>query len=249
MKTQQIPTEYYQQFDADYSLQYPGEGYGGWQKKSLPINLEKTAIILMHIWDPLKIETYPGSYRAVEYLNRAQSIINNQLPQLLTLCRNNHIKIYHMADEQKTPITKLPIPTKDTVFKQLSSFKNNNVFPGKHNIDDIIKKGRSPLLINALEPIVYNGEQLHKQCLEDGINHLIYVGFAINWCLQFSPGNMNEMSSRGFICSTIKECITAVENKESAKIQGHKEYGLWITALKNGFVYTLADWVDMLETK
>lgn len=247
MKIRQIPTEYYQQFDADYSLKYPGEGYGGWQKQLLPINLEKTAIVLMHAWDPGNIKDYPGSYRAVEHLKRAQEIINNQLPKLLNSCRNNKIKIYHLADEKHISITNLPSPNKDKVYQQLSSFKQESVFPGDHNIDDITKKGRTPLLINDFEPVVYNGEQLHTLCLQDNINHLVYVGFAINWCLQFSPGNMNEMSTRGFICSTIKECVTAVENKQSCKMQKHKLYGLWLTALKNGFVYSLDDWIDMFE--
>ncbi len=33
-----IPTWYYQQFDADYDLEFPGEGYGGWKQANLPIN-------------------------------------------------------------------------------------------------------------------------------------------------------------------------------------------------------------------
>ena len=46
-----LPTYYYQSFPADYSLEYPGEGYGGWQKKELPINLAHTAVVIMHAVD------------------------------------------------------------------------------------------------------------------------------------------------------------------------------------------------------
>jgi hypothetical protein len=46
-----VPTCYYEQFDADYNLEVPAEGYGGWEKILLPLNLEKTALVVMHAWD------------------------------------------------------------------------------------------------------------------------------------------------------------------------------------------------------
>ncbi len=41
-----VPTYYYEQFDTDYTLDVPAEGYGGWKKTLLPLNLGKTALAL-----------------------------------------------------------------------------------------------------------------------------------------------------------------------------------------------------------
>lgn len=48
MATINVPAHYYQQFDADYSLDVPGEGYGGWKKAELEIALNHTAVVVMH---------------------------------------------------------------------------------------------------------------------------------------------------------------------------------------------------------
>jgi len=247
MKIIKIPTWYYKQFDADYSLKHPTLGYGSWHSESLDINLSKTAFVVMHAWNPFEYENNTGCYRAVEYLPRAKKILETTLPSLLSALRKNKLKIYHIVDEKHTKFTSLPNPIKDEVILNLETFKKNNVFPGKHNLSDCNKFKRQPMLIKSNEPLLYNGEELHRLCLKDGINHLIYSGFALNWCLQYSPGNMNEMSDRGFMCSTFKETITAVENKESIINEGHKEYALWLTSIKNGFIYSLPEFLSALE--
>lgn len=267
-----IPTWYYQQFDADYSVDVPAEGYGGWKKQALPINPEKTAIVIMHAWDCGTFEQYPGWYRAVEYIPRANDIALRIFPELLNAARHRGMKLFHVADDSgyaddfegygitrqiqekhfgKRSTQKTPDTPYDSVFHELIKFKIQNSMGGLHNTEDI-EKGRlnksfmlqaKPL---ASEPIAINSEQLHALCLEYGINHLVYIGFAINWCLQYSPGNMNDLADKGIICSTIREAVTAVENKESARNEAHKEYGLWVTALKNGFVYDLNDFMNFL---
>jgi hypothetical protein len=100
----------------------------------------------------------------------------------------------------------------------------------------------------AGEPIAENGRQLAAECQREGINHLIYAGFAINWCLLLSPGGMAEMSRYGLLCSAIRQAVTAVENRESARGELHKEEGLWRTSLSFGFVYNFQDIIAALGT-
>jgi nicotinamidase-related amidase len=242
-----VPTWYYQQFNADYTLAHPAKGYGGWKKQSLPLNLSKTGFVVMHAWDPYNYEQYKGWYKAVEYLPRARKLLDTTFPLLLESLREQNCHIYHVVDEKPLPITSLPQPEKDDIYHELVQFKQEQVFPGKENISDCNKVVRKGMLINENESAVYNSEQLHKCCLNDGVNHLIYSGFAINYCLQYSPGNMNEMNNRGFMCSAFKETVTAVENKESIENELHKEYALWLTAVKNGFVYSLTDFLNALH--
>lgn len=246
MKTKKIPTWYYEQFDTNLNLQYPAKGFGGWQKKVLNINLSKTGFVFMHIWNPHSPAKYKGLYNAVEYLPRVKNIVNTSIKPLLKSLRKNNIKIYHIVDEKYINTSNLLAPIKDDVIIELENFKKNFVFPGANNIDNCNNYKRESLLVENDEPTLHNSEELHKLCLKDNINHLIYSGFAINWCLQYSPGNMNEMHDRGFMCSAIKETTTAVENKESVENQLNKQYALWLIAIKHGFIYELNDILAIL---
>ncbi len=272
MNETKVRTWYYQQFDADYNLRVPAEGYGGWKNKLLPLELDKTAIVIMHAWDCGSRSEYPGWYRAVEYIDRAYAISGEIFPVLLKKTREKHIPVIHVADDSgyadkfngsvkaralchkyygETQKLTADIP-RSKIHGFLNEFKRDFSFPGKDNIPDIDNGIRHKgFLKNAMpvegEFITVDSEQLLAVCIELGINHLIYIGFAINWCLQYSPGNMNDMTSHGILCSTIREAVTAVENKTSAAAEAHKEYALWLTALKNGFVYDLDDFIRCLD--
>ncbi len=52
---------------------------------------------------------------------------------------------------------------------------------------------------------------------------------------------MLDMSRHGIMCSAIRQATTAVECRESARTQSHKEEGLWRTALAFGFVFDVDD--------
>ncbi|MDF2670404.1 MAG: hypothetical protein K0R67_2710, partial [Paenibacillus sp.] len=90
---------------------------------------------------------------------------------------------------------------------------------------------------------------LFALCKEHGINHLIYTGFAINWCLLLSPGGMADMTKHGIICSAIRQAVTAVENKETARQELNKEQALWRVALAFGFVYDVDDFVQAVRSE
>ena len=84
-------------------------------------------------------------------------------------------------------------------------------------------------------------------CREKGINHLVYTGFALNWCLLLSPGGMAEMHKYGFMCSALRQATTAVENKETAQRQLCMEIALWRVALAYGFVFDVDDFVKAIK--
>ena len=136
----------------------------------------------------------------------------------------------------------------------LRAFRAEHVFVGSHNQKDV-KRGFENLDFpdearpRDDEDIAENGHQLFVVCKAHGVNHLIYTGFAINWCLLLSPGGMAEMSKHGILCSTIKEATTAVENKETARAQTCKEVALWRVALAFGFVFEMADVIAAIEKR
>ena len=267
-----VETWYYQQFDADFSLEYPGEGYGGWKKAALPIDTDKTALVVMHAWDAGTREQYPGWHRAVEYIPRAYQIADGVLKDLLATARAHGFKIYHVVSDTVAngtyytdlpgykravdlagePVPMLPQIPADRTLEARNAFKSDCSFPGRHNQADVDRGFRHIGFIPSVKPtdaelIVKNGDQLFAVAAADGVNHLIYTGFAINYCLQYSPAGMADMGRRGFTWSAIRQAVTAVERKETVRREEHKETALWMTAMMFGFVYDADDIRRMIE--
>lgn len=263
-----VNTCYYEQFDADHDLDVPGKAYGGWKKKELDLDLDRTAIIVMHAWDHGKREDYPGWYRAVEYIKRSRDIMDNLLPDFLSKVRNSPLKLIHMGVAGRQYHTSYPgykrtlelsgpepevfetVERGETV-KKLALFKRNFSVHGTHNIEDISRGFENTNFYKTAMPVgneyvCADTRQLLSICKHEGIDHLIYTGFAINACLFFSPGGMAHISNHGIMCSTIRQLVTAVENKESAQDQQAKELALWWTAIAFGYVYDLDDLISKI---
>ena len=269
MKTVHLRAEYYQQFDADLSRDVPGEGYGGWRSAELPIDLARTAVVVMHAWETGTPSAYPGWYRAVEYIPRAQAILDTVMPRLLATVRDQGLHLFHVVGGgnyyQKCPgyrravslagpplsAPKAPV---DPSLEELRRFRARHVFVGEHNRGDV-DDGFAGLDFAAAarplgeEGIAENEQQLTALCLDAGVNHLIYAGFAINWCLLMSPGGMVDMSRRGMMCSAFRQAVTAVENKESARAEAHKEEALWRVALAFGFVFDVDNFITVISSQ
>jgi len=146
----------------------------------------------------------------------------------------------------------LPQVEVDAGLAQLREFRRQNVSVGPHNEADVKAGFERVDFMDSARPqgdegVAENGRQLFALCREAGVNHLIYTGFAINWCLLLSPGGMWEMQKYGVLCSTIGEATTAVENKETARQELCKQIALWRVALAFGFVFDLADVLRALE--
>lgn len=267
MRLLEIPTRYYQHFDADTSLKYPAEGYGGWRKTALSHDLDHTGIVVMHAWDCGQPHQFPGWRRAVEYIPRADEICSNALPAFLDIVRAAKLPIIHVVAHQgyyetlpgyqkvlsltPPPQSALPIES-DATTQQLRQFRTSHVFPGTHNLKDIAEGFARLDFPEHLKPredelIAATSDQLVAVCRHYELSHLIYTGFAINGCLWTSPGGMIDLCRQGVLCSTIAELTTAIENKTSITTEAHKEYALWKTTLLYGFVFDVDDISNALK--
>lgn len=269
MKTLRLPAHYYQQFDADFSLEVPGEGYGGWQKADIEIAAQHTAVVVMHAWDTGTREEFPGWHRAVEYIPRSVEISRAVFPGLLEAVRCSPLPLFHVVGggdycrsypgyQRAVQLAGPPPPApaqvdSDPVLEELKAFRRRHVFVGEHNRADVDRGFKKLDFLPEARPmgeegVAEDGEQLFALCRERGINHLIYAGFAINWCLLLSPGGMADMSRRGVMCSALRQAVTAVENKETARRELCKELGLWRVALAFGFVFDVDTLVGALKS-
>ncbi len=255
---------FYKQYDADFSLSVPAEGFGGWDSTELEIEPRHTALVVMHAWDTGTIEQYPGWHRSIEYFGRAQEICQEVFPTLLASVRSSRMPIFHvvlkgdyyreysghkkavqLASPESKPLEQI---MHDPVLDKLRSFKRELERPNSADVQRGFQelnfaKEAMPL---GEEGIAENASQLFALCREQEINHLIYTGFAINWCLLLSPGGMAEMKKHGIMCSTLRQAVTAVENKETARHQHCKEIALWRVALNFGYVFEVDDFVDAM---
>lgn len=254
----------YEQFDADYARDVPAEGYGGWTTAEVELAPDRTAVVVMHAWDCASREEFPGWWRAVEYIPRARDICRTVFPPLLAAVRSSPLALFHVVgggDYYREcpgyrravalagpPPAPPPQAERDPVLERLVQLKPGT---GGHNADDIRRgferSGFAPEARPAGEEgVAENAHQLFALCRERGVNHLVYIGFAINWCLLLSPGGMADMARHGVLCSTIREAVTAVENKESARGERHKEEALWRVALAFGYVFDAEDFITAL---
>jgi hypothetical protein len=268
MGTVKVQAGYYRQFDADLTREVPAEGYGGWEQAEVELSLEHTAVVVMHAWEAGTSEQYPGWYRCVEYIPRAQRIAREVFPGLLSAVRASPLPLFHVvggrdyyshlpgnrrAVELAGPPSKPPLQADpDPVLEQLREFRRQHVFVGPHNEPDVNRGFAGLDFMPEARPvgdegIAENADQLFALCREASINHLIYAGFAINWCLLLSPGGMADMQKHGVICSALRQAVTAVENRETARQELCKEIALWRVALAFGFVFEVPEFVAALS--
>jgi nicotinamidase-related amidase len=265
-ETTSIRAWIYQQFDADHSLAVPGSAYGGWHQHEATVDLSRLALVSMHAWQADPPDVYPGWDHAVEYRPRSAAIARDVYPPLLRAVRGAGIPVFHVGggardyykdlpghqravDLAGPPPQAGPGAVDDPSAAGIRELRRRHGFPGVHNEPDI-QAGFAQLDFPAEarpigdEGVAEDGHQLNALCRDAEVAHLVYVGFAINWCLLMSPGSMWEMAGRGYTCSAIREGVTAVENRESAATEGHKEEGLWRVSLATGLVFDLADFTD-----
>ncbi|MEI6105664.1 MAG: hypothetical protein WCR49_01510 [Opitutae bacterium] len=263
-----LPAQLYRQFDADPALPVPAEGYGGWQTVDAELAPAHTALVVMHAWDCGEPQEFPGWRRAVEYHPRATRILAEVFPTLLAAVRRSPLPVFHVVGGDKdyyshlpgyqralelAGLTTAPVPAaRDPVYEQLQRLRAGQGFPGDHNAADIAAGFARLDFAPAARPVgaegvAENSDQLAALCRAQGINHLIYAGFALNWCLLMSPGGMVDMKRHGLLCSTIAEAVTAVENRDTARAEREKQQALWRVALEFGLVFSLADFLGALR--
>lgn len=272
-KTLTLEGEYYRHYPVDFSLGKNGAlGFKGWGEKiNISVPLEETALIPMHIWNvglspelPFQEKGAVGPVmQMLEWISRSVPIIKTEIPPILDAARQANMKIIHVASDEHYAIKypgykvtldlagdepqslpkaprydqiKKPDDGKDDLLfghgftKALSHYQPNIDFPEQARPRDD-------------EHVVYTTHQLNSVLRHFGIWQLIYIGFAINWCLWFSPCGMVDMSRLGYRCSCIKEAVTAVENKESVGGELNKREALWRTSLMFGYIHNSADFI------
>ena len=276
--TVKIPTMYYEDFGCDPITH--GEdaalSIGGWHKSDVDLNLDKAAIVVAHAAYVGEPENAPNQFSVNEYSLRSYRIAEENFSGLLDSARAAGIKIYHvpfgsgyyedMAGYIETKAMEIPedmagavtVDSDDslmTMWGDWDRLSGNGPNVSWSGISEE-RKANLNFLPEAMpvgnEPIVQTSNELAAVAKRDGVNHLIYIGFALDHCLLVSPGGMVDMARRGCFCSAVMDCVTALENRESVSSLHHTETALWRVNSLGGFVYESKDLInafDLIKSK
>ncbi|MDP6124540.1 MAG: isochorismatase family protein [Candidatus Latescibacteria bacterium] len=267
-----MPVNYNRQYHADITKEVPGESYYGLTRAMEPFPKKQTALCVMHVWNTGLDPNIPwgadspvaGWWRAVEYVGRAMSITQNVLPGVMDTTRAVGIPLIHIATPNHSYPERFPQysalreeagaePPKQegAVGPNWREWYGSQMWSSENAKD--IRKG-APHLDFAEDVVPKEGEhiactshELNHLCRREGIWNLVYVGFALNWCLWFSPCGMVDMNRLGYRCSTIRGATTAVEFRDTARDQKALEYAYWHTATMFGYVIDLDDYMSTLS--
>lgn len=236
--------------------------------------VRETALISMHAENIGLVPEIPwadrgplaGYMRWLEYEGRKIEIVRTVYPRILAAAREAGIPVVHVAMgdyAKKYPgyrkaldlsgaepaVTTPRAPGSDRV-RPPDDVKPKLIF-GEHYNDNRDEEhfGRYFDFPEQARPredefVVETSYQLSCVLNDLGVWNLIYIGFAINWCLWFSGGGMVDMSRLGYRCSCIKEAVTAVENRESIRGEQHKEEAMWRTSLMFGYIFRGEDFIS-----
>ena len=265
--------EYYRHYPVDFAEGKEGAiGFKGWGgKEEITVSADETAIIPMHIWNidisselPFTSEGPAGGVMdMLEWASRSAPIIKTVIPPVFDAARKAGIPLIHVASGENyakkypgyqralklagsEPAGPGKAPKHD-IAKPPDDRKNELVFGERftQSIDYYSERIDFPPQAKPLdnEYVVLTAHQLTEVLRNMGVWNLIYIGFAINWCLWFSPCGMTDMSRLGYRCNCIKECVTAVENRESARGEFNKQQALWRTSLMFGYIHSADDFI------
>jgi len=189
------------------------------------IPLERTAVVSVDVWE----RHYLADTEA-----RANEIVEEKIVPLLAACRSAGMPIVHapapgmaekqpnwvrlISDEEMKGGPRAEWPPGD--FRSKSGDFARYARPDEVREPEILamraKRGLHPLVpVEGDEPVVYNGEELHRYCTREGILFLFFLGFNTNACILLRDYGTIEMSKRGYEVIILRDCGTGMESFET----------------------------------
>jgi len=276
-RTIRIPWHIYRHYPADFSRwDEAAAGFHGWDNQVRELDLSRTCLVLMHFpsvgltpgteWGP-DCQS-PNSLGTIEWVPRTMDVVTFRMPRLVRAARQSGLQIAHVwgapgkgpvweqsLKEAGDPPPADPdvIPRDEKRWQQHSrdvfDLPRPNEAPFEVQPPELRRTGQVDIITPQPGDIcaAYSW-QLHRLCKNRGIDHLIYSGWALNWCLWFSPGGMCDMNRKGYLCSAVRGGCVAIENKESAVGEGNLQYAYWKTSTMFGYIFDLHELTTALRT-
>jgi nicotinamidase-related amidase len=224
----------------------------------MPLPLEQTALVLVDIWNVHFIKSW---------IERASKITREVILPIIGAARQSPLAIIHapsppvaeqydqlggLVSSSATPKSIWP----PTEFRHRSG--EYTVFRGPRSQPPGIGAHWNPIadqlsispLIDVLkeEYVIATGQQLHDLLTQKGILHLIYVGFATNWCVLGRDYGIRAMSGRGYNIILLREATTGVEFPDTVNQLFTTEIAIREVEQQYGFTASKKDFLRACQT-
>lgn len=269
-----LPWHVYRHYPADFSRwREAAGGFQGWDSELRDLDLSKTCLALMHFPDTgLTPDTEfspdcpnPNALGTIEWVPRTMDVVRFRMPPLLNAARAAGLQVAHVG-VGGPPYTEGPIweqcvreagdpppPDTDCIIKDPAAVAQHtrDVFdlprPQPDTVPPHVFSLPAELLPQGSDIIAQHPWQLHRLLQARGLNHLVYCGWALNWCLWFSPCGMSDMDRKGYQCSAVRGGCVAIENRDSAVGERNLEYAYWKTCTMWGHIFDLHELTNALR--
>lgn len=270
-----VPWHFYEHFPPDYSQWRRSElGFEGWTSEERDLDLDSSCLALMHFdGRGLTPETEfgpdcpnPGVMGTITSVPRTMDVVSFRMPRLVKAARNADWQVAHIGvggppytetdiwdrcvEEAGDP----PPDDEDVITDGQPEWEDQH----RRDVFDLPRENPpdapeyefhlpEPLLPQGEDLIAEHPWQLHRLLENRGLTHIIYTGWALNWCLWFSPCGMVDMNRKGYLCSAVRGGCVAIENKDSTVGEQNLEYALWKTSTMFGYVFELHELTHALR--
>lgn len=194
--------------------------YLSWE---LPV--EATALVCIDCW---------SWHFSEETLERIDTICNERITPLLATCRHAQMPIIHMPASpvaqkhpnfrRMRPETEKASPTwPDSPQWPPAAFRGKTAAyaefarpaePQRREREGHRATARDfhkTCMPAADEPVLLDGEDLHRYCAQAGILHLFFIGFNTNACVMMRDYGLPAMVRRGYHGILVRDCTTGME--------------------------------------
>jgi nicotinamidase-related amidase len=226
MSTVQLPCRYYRVYtDPDVPCV---EASFHFVERVLPLPVPETALVLVDCWNTHYVDSW---------IRRATEVTQQRVVPLLAAARRVGMTVIHapsplVADRYaRVPDDPGPLPQEPARYWPPPGFR------GIYRKGEFAPFGRDqePRLAEALarypadldisdsvkpiagEPVIHTGPQLHALLAERKILHLLYAGFATNWCVIGRDYGMIAMNARGYNLILVRDATTGIEFHDTAE--------------------------------
>ncbi|MBT4496251.1 MAG: isochorismatase family protein [Gemmatimonadetes bacterium] len=225
LKILNIPCRYYRVYtDPDVSCD---EQNFGFVERDLSIPIEQAALVLVDVWSTHYIDSW---------LQRATEVTRERIVPLLQAARRAGVTVIHAPSPfvverhhpEFTPTSgssaepsAWPPPAFRGIYRsgEHADFGRDR----EPRLQEAISRYETELKISDLvaplpgEPIIATGNQLHELLTERRILHLVYAGFATNWCVIGRDYGIIAMNERGYNIVLVRDATTGVEFHDSVE--------------------------------
>jgi len=209
-----LPVQYFQDSPAE-GLSWREEHFVR-RRVDMRLPIQQTALVLVDTWDNHFIESW---------LERAEKVTREAVVPVLHAGRAAGLTIVHAPSPSVTPAfpqhmkrhqpapSAAPPDWPPAEFRsrqgEYAAFRGPRAQPpGIPHIDI----GMSPHIdVQDDDFLLETGLQLHDLCRERGILHLVYCGFATNWCILNRDYGMRSMARYGYNMVLLREATMGVE--------------------------------------